>query len=74
MFYSTFYSNIVVYASDYFDINQPFSTLIAKKLADKIFHHYKSPLQLAAEQPTHQYQTKNCVGCNILLLMLCGNS
>ena len=54
IFYSQFFSNIVRYASNYLDMTQPSSTLVAKKLAGKTFNYYKS-----LEHDEHHFEEPN---------------
>ena len=43
-FYSSLYSIIVLNASNYLpELERPASTLLAQKLADKLFNHFKQP-------------------------------
>ena len=47
-FYSSFYSIIVLNASNYLpELGRPASTLLAQKLADKLFNHFKHPKEIA---------------------------
>ena len=50
-FYSTFYSNFVVNASDCLNMENPMATLVTKRLADKLLYHAKDPTELPQEQP-----------------------
>ena len=51
-FYSTFYSQIVLTASTNFpNLEEPLCTLLATKLADKLFY-YKKPQQLPSNKPS----------------------
>ena len=50
-FYSTFYSNFVVNASDCLNMENPMATLVTKRLADKLLYHAKGPTELPQEQP-----------------------
>ena len=52
-FYAEFYSTIALNASDYLpDLEKPACTLFATKLADKLFHFYKRPVQSVEARPT----------------------
>ena len=43
-FYSLFYSTVILKSSTYLSpLESPYSTLLAQKLADRIFYHYKQP-------------------------------
>ena len=47
-FYSLFYSTAILKSSICLSpLESPYSTLLAQKLADKIFHHYKQPKGLS---------------------------
>lgn len=50
-YYSSFYANIVMYASTFLNLEMPMSTLMMKKLAEKLFYKYKCPKQTAMPQP-----------------------
>ena len=52
-FYSLFYSTVILKSSTYLSpLESPYSTLLAQKLADKIFYHYKQPQEQSVTKST----------------------
>ena len=64
-FYSLIYSTVILKSStDLCPLESPYSTLLAQKLADKIFYHYKQPKEQSIIKST-PIKIKNLVLCKI---------